>query len=381
MTERYDVIVAGLGAMGSQTLAECARRGIRAAGFDRFSPPHEQGSSHGKSRIIREAYFEDPIYVPLVQRAYERWAALEAETGTSLYRRTGGLCYGPSDGELVRGARRSAELHGLAHETLTADQVRERFPAFVMRDDWVGVLEPRAGMLDPEAAIAAALTVAERRGARVRRTEPVLRWRQEGDGVRVETATGVHVASHLVIAAGMWVRSLVEDLALPVRVMRNVIHWFTPARDAVLFTPERFPVFIGEIGAGPMWYGFPDAGDGVKIAFHHFGPECEPETVDRVVRPDDVALVRDAIARFMPAANGVLRASAVCTYTNTPDEHFIIDRHPTADRVWVASPCSGHGFKFSAAIGEALVDLVQTGRSRFDLAPFAIGRSALRPPG
>lgn len=378
MTAHFDVIVAGLGAMGSQTLAECARRGLRAAGFDRYSPPHDQGSSHGKSRIIREAYFEDPIYVPLVHRAYERWAELEAESGTTIYRRTGGLCYGPPDGELVRGARRSAELHGLAYESLSPDEIRTRFPAFILRDDWVGVLEPRAGMLDPEVAIGATLAVAERLGARVHRNEPVLNWRQDGDGVVIETAHGRYAASHLVISAGMWVGSMVEELALPLTVMRNVIYWFAPARDAQLFAPDRFPVFLGEIGDGPMWYGFPDTGDGVKVALHHFGPVTAPDAVDRVVRPEEVAHLRSLLERFMPAANGALLETGVCTYTNAPDEQFIIDRHPAADRVLIASPCSGHGFKFAPAIGEVLVDLVQTGRSRFDLAPFALGRGALR---
>jgi sarcosine oxidase len=377
MSPHHDVLIAGLGAMGSQALAECARRGLRAAGFDRFAPPHDQGSSHGKSRIIREAYFEDPIYVPLVQRAYERWAELEAETGTALLRRTGGLCYGPPDGELVAGARRSADLHGLPYESLSADELRARFPAFVVRDEWVGILEPRAGMLAPEAAIGAALAVAERLGAEVHRHEPVLRWRQEGDGVVVETAKGTYRASQLIISAGMWVRALVEELRLPLVVQRNALYWFSPSHDAHLFAPERFPIFLGELGPNVMWYGFPDTGDGVKVALHHHGPETTPETVDRVVTPSEAMHLRSLLDRYLPAASGALRETGVCTYTNAPDEHFIIDRHPEADRVIVASPCSGHGFKFSPAIGEVLADLVQTGRSRFDLTPFAVGRAAL----
>lgn len=380
---RVDVVVAGLGAMGSQALAECARRGLQAVGFDRFSPPHDQGSSHGRSRIIREAYFEDPVYVPLVQRAFERWAALEAETGVSLYRRTGGLCYGPAEGELVAGALRSAAQHGLPHERLDADGIRRRFPAFVLRDDWVGVLEPRAGMLAPEACIAAALTVAERRGAAIRRDEPVLRWWQERDTVVVETARTRTEAGHLVLSAGMWARSLLEDgasrpMPLALTVQRNALYWFDAAHDAAWFAPERFPVFIGEVAPGLMWYGFPDTGDGVKVALHHFGPPTAPEAVDRTVHPGEVAHLRQLLAEWMPAANGPLRETGVCTYTNAPDEHFIIDRHPHADRVFVASPCSGHGFKFASAIGEVLADLVTTGTCRFDLRPFALGREALR---
>lgn len=378
MSVHHDVLIAGLGAMGSQALAECARRGLRAAGFDRFSPPHDLGSSHGRSRIIREAYFEDPIYVPLVHRAYERWAELEAETGTVLLRRTGGLCYGPPDGELVSGARRSADLHGLPYESLTAAELRARFPAFVVRDEWVGILEPRAGMLAPEAAIGAALAVAERLGATVHRHEPVLRWRQEGDGVIVETERGTYRAAQLIISAGMWVRALLEELRLPLVVQRNALYWFSPSHDPHLFAPERFPIFLGELGPNAMWYGFPDTGDGVKVALHHHGPATTPDTVDRLVTPSEVMHLRSLLDRYLPAASGALRETGVCTYTNAPDDHFILDRHPLADRVIIASPCSGHGFKFSPAIGEVLVDLVQTGRSRFDLAPFAVGRAGLR---
>ncbi len=378
MSAHPDVIIAGLGAMGSQALAECARRGLRASGFDRFAPPHDRGSSHGRSRIIREAYFEDPIYVPLVQRAYERWAELEAETRTTLLRRTGGLCYGPAGGALVSGARRSAEHHRIPHQSLTAEQIRSRFPALKVCDDWVGVLEPRAGMLAPEAAIAAALDLARRLGATVQPNESVLRWRQEGDGVVVTTERGTYRASHLIISAGMWVQDLVEELARPLTVQRNVLYWFAPAYDPALFGPERLPVFLGEIQPGVIWYGFPDTGDGIKIALHHFGPTTTPESVDRVVHRSEAAHLRSLLERFLPAANGLLREAKVCTYTNAPDHHFIVDRHPSADRVMVASPCSGHGFKFASALGEVLVDLVENKASRFDLTPFSLGRAKLK---
>ena len=377
MSAHPDVIIAGLGAMGSQALVECARRGLQAVGFDRFDPPHDQGSSHGRSRIIREAYFEDPIYVPLVQRAYDRWAKLEAETGTSLLRQTGGLCYGPADSALVLGARRSAEQHQIPHESLSAEDIRTRFPVLTVHDDWIGVLEPRAGMLAPEAAITAGLDLARRLGATVHPNEPVLQWQQEGDGVVVTTERGTYRASHLIISAGMWVRSLVKDLARPLTVQRNVLYWFEPTRDSALFGPERLPVFLGQILPGVMWYGFPHTGDGLKIALHHFGATTTPDAVDRVVQHAETAHLRSLLERFLPAANGVLREAKVCTYTNAPDHHFVIDRHPTADRVIVASPCSGHGFKFASALGEVLVDLVERKASRFDLTPFSISRGAL----
>jgi sarcosine oxidase len=278
----------------------------------------------------------------------------------------------------MRGARRSAELHGVAHETLDAAAMRERYPAFVIEDDWAGLLEARAGMLDPERSIAAALAVARRHGAQVRTDEPVLRWRQEGDGVVVETPQGSYRAGQLVLSAGMWIGELARELALPLTVQRNALYWFEPRRDSALFTPERFPVFLGDLTPELMLYGFPDTGDGVKVALHHFGPAVTPEAVDRTVNAAEIDHLRGVLQRYLPAANGALRETGVCTYTNVPDEQFIIDRHPDASRVWVASPCSGHGFKVSSAIGEVLADLVTTGQSRFDLTPFSIGRFSAR---
>ncbi len=378
MPPHHDVIVAGLGAMGSQALAACARRGLRAAGFDRFDPPHDLGSSHGRSRIIREAYFEDPIYVPLVQRAYELWERIERESGETLYHRTGGLCYGPPDGALVAGARRSARLHGLPYEELDARELRRRHPAFVVEDAWTGITEPRAGWLAPERAIAAALAEARRGRAAIHPHEPVLGWEQSGDHVVVRTGRGTYEAGQLIISAGMWAKDLLASLRLPLVVQRNVLYWFAAARDADAFSPARFPVFLGDVGPGTMLYGFPDAGEGVKVALHHHGPLVEPATVDRDVHANEIEHFRGLLAHWIPAANGPLRATAVCTYTNAPDEHFILDRHPEADRVLVASPCSGHGFKFSPAIGELLAELVAGVPTRFDLSPFSVTRAALR---
>jgi sarcosine oxidase len=374
----FDVIVAGLGAMGSTTLAQLARRGLRVAGFDRFAPPHALGSSHGRSRIIREAYYEDPRYVPLVQRAYAAWAELEAQSGAALLRRTGGVCYGPPDGTLVTGARRSAETHGLPHEILDADGLRRAYPVLRPDPSWIGVVEPRAGMLAPERCIAAALDVAERAGATVRRDEAVTGWHPDGDGVRVETGQGTYRAARLVLSTGAWMRETLGDLHLPLVVQRNVLYWFAPARDAGAFAPERFPVFLGDLGDGTMWYGFPDTGDGVKVAMHHHGPTTSPEGVDRTVAEDEVAAMRGRLARYLPAANGPLRETATCLYTNTPDGHFVLDRHPAAPQVVLASPCSGHGFKFASAMGEVLADLAMDRPPAFDLSLFTVGRFAAR---
>jgi sarcosine oxidase len=375
VTGAFDVIVAGLGAAGSATLRELARRGHRVLGLDRFAPPHDRGSSHGRSRIIREAYFEEPRYVPLVRRAYEGWTALEAERGVTLFHRTGGLTAGPADGELVRGALASARAHGIAHELLDADGIRARVPAFAPGDGVAGVWEHRAGWLAPEAAIAAALDSARAHGASVRTGEPLLAWRADARGVEVTVPSGRVAAGALVLAVGAWTGRVLAELGLPLAVRRNVQLWFAP-RTPAAFAPDRFPVLLHEHAPGRAWYGIPDAGDGVKLALHDFGVPADPDAPDRTVTAGDEAAVRALIRRYLPDADGPLRAASVCPYTVTPDGHFILDRHPAHDRVVVASPCSGHGFKFAPALGEALADLATGRPPAMDIAPFRLARLA-----
>jgi len=357
-----EVLVVGLGAMGSCTLAALARRGVPAVGIDRFAPPHTEGSSHGASRIIREAYYEDPAYVPLVREAYTEWARLAAESGRALLHQTGGLCYGPSDSALVRGALASARAHRVAHELLDAREIHHRFPAHRLPEHYVGVLETRAGWLDPEQCVTAALEVAVRHGATVRTREQVLQVAPRADGVRVTTDVATYEAARVVLSAGMWMGALVPSLAAQLTVQRNVLYWFSPegvassevigaSRPGSAFDAVRFPVFLGEIAPDQLWYGFPDLGAGVKVAMHHHGPACTPATVNRAVQVAEVTAMRDRLAQWLPQANGRLQRTAVCTYTNTPDGHFVIDTHPESDRCWIVSPCSGHGFKFASAIG------------------------------
>jgi sarcosine oxidase len=368
------VAVVGLGAAGSATAAHLAERGVRVIGFDRFAPPHDQGSSHGRSRIIREAYFEHPLYVPFVQRAYALWDALERRSGRALFRRTGGLMMGPPDGVVVRGALASAEEHRLPHERLDATGVLLRFPAFHIPPEHVAVFEPRAGMLDPESAIAAHLDVARAHGADLRLGSPVTGWRPAGGGgVDVTTALGATHVNRVVLAAGAWTGTLLQDLALPLVVERNVVHWFDAVRPADA-APDRMPVFIHESSEGKAWYGFPDTGDGLKLALHHQGRATTADQVSRDVAPDEVHAVRTLAKHFMPGMAGAHRASSVCLYTNTPDDHFLIDHHPENADVVVVSPCSGHGFKFAPAIGEVVADLVMERALRFDLTPFRIAR-------
>jgi sarcosine oxidase len=248
----FDVIVLGLGAMGSSTVYQLALRGQTVLGFDQFTPPHAFGSSHGKSRIIREAYFEDPLYVPLVKRAYHGWAELQARSGKRVLTRTGGLMIGAPDGVVVSGARASAVEHRLPYEELSAAELRARFPALRPAADAVAIWEPRAGVLDPEAAIEAQLSLARAAKAELRFGEKVTKWRATADGVEVTTLSGTYTAARLVISAGPWIGELLPELALPLRVERNAVYWFDPLKPAE-FTPNRFPIFIHEYAPDRTW--------------------------------------------------------------------------------------------------------------------------------
>ncbi len=372
--QNFDVGIVGLGAMGSMAALELARRGRRVIGFDRFRPPHPFGSSHGRSRIIREAYFEHPQYVPLVQRAYEQWAALEEESGRRLLLPTGGLMIGPPAGVLVAGARRSALVHGLSYEELSAAEVRTRFPMFELDQAEVGLFEPRAGVLFPEAALEVTLQIAEAAGAELHFDEPVSTW-SAGEGITVRTQAGHWRVDRLILAAGAWMAGGIARTSLPLSVARQTLFWFAPSGAAEL-GPERMPIFMWEWAPDEMFYGFPDLGEGVKVAIHHQGELTDPAQVRRTVYPGEADRLRAVMATRAPLLTGPLRQSAACLYTNTPDGDFILDRHPEEARVLVASPCSGHGFKFAPAIGEALADLAEGKPPRFDLAPFRLGRFA-----
>lgn len=381
MPASQTVIVVGLGAMGSAAALHLARRGCRVLGFDRFTPPHSLGSSHGRTRIIREAYFEHPSYVPLLQRAYQLWRELEAQAGETLLLQTGGIMIGAPESEIVSGALASAREHGLPHESLDAREIHRRFPALSPEPDMIGVFEPRAGVLFPERCIARHLEAARTHGADLHPDEPVLGWEPSPDGgVTVTTTRAVHHAQQIVVTAGAWAASLCPGLALPFRIERQVLHWFEPvprsthsnatAESRPDWSPARCPVHLWQCDGNEFFYGFPDTGEGVKVARHHGGAETTADTVDRTVSSAEVEGMRSLLRRFLPGANGPLRESAVCVYTNTPDGHFWIDRHPQHPQVLVASPCSGHGFKFASVMGEVLADLVTTGNSRFDLRLF-----------
>jgi sarcosine oxidase len=346
-------------------------------GLDRYQPPHAFGSSHGLTRIIREAYFEHPLYVPLVQRAYQLWTDLERQSGRQLLLQTGGVMIGAPDGVLVGGAKRSAEEHRLEHQILSSTELRRRFPVFEPTEDMIAVWEPRAGILFPELAVETHLKLAGQNGAVLRFNEPVLRWELQGDDVRVFTATGAYSARQLLLSAGAWMSELLRGINVPLSVERQVLFWFEPRSRPEQFQPRNCPVHLWEYSPHRFFYGFPDLGDGVKVALHHQGEKAtRPEQVRRDVDAQETESMRQLLRKFVPDAEGPLNSATVCIYTNTPDEHFILDFHPVHRQVLIASPCSGHGFKFSPVIGEIAATLVNEQAIPFDLSLFGLGRFA-----
>ena len=367
-----DLVVIGLGAMGSATAWQAAARGLRVIGFDRHRPPHQLGSSGGRSRIIRQAYFEAPFYVPLVQRAYALWGELEGQQGQRLLHPTGGLVVGPPDGALVTGAVVSAEAHGVPYERMDAGEAARRFPV-CPPDGFAVVWEPRAAVLLPEACIGAMLTAASDAGAELRMEEEVLHWSAGDTGVRIRTARATVEAGCLVLAAGAWMTSSLVAAPLPTRVARQTLFWTRPAHPERV-GPERLPVWIWETRDGPLYYGFPDLGDGPKLARHHGGRTTTAETIERDVTAEEAGALLEFVSRAIPGVHGPVRDASACMYTNTPDEHFILDRHPTHPQVLIASPCSGHGFKFAPAIGEVMADLAEGRQPGVDITPFRLAR-------
>ncbi|HEX7085015.1 MAG TPA: N-methyl-L-tryptophan oxidase [Vicinamibacterales bacterium] len=367
-----DVVIAGLGAAGSAAAWRLASRGLRVAGFDAHEPPHTLGSSHGRSRIIREAYFEHPQYVPLVQLAYRLWEELEGLAGTRLFQATGGLMIGAPDSAVVAGTLRSAREHGLSVERWSAAEIRRRVPVLAPDDSMEGVFEPRAGVLAPERGVAAMAAAARALGAQLFVHEPVTGWRTDGPAeLLVQTAARAVRTRALVLAAGPWMPGLLPQL--PLAVERVVQHWYPPSGDD-RFAPERFPVFLIEAPDGRVLYGLPDQGDGLKLAEHHHGTPARADAVDRHVSPEERARFHRLAARWVRGLGDGPADSAVCLYTNTPDGDFVLDWADASRSVYIASACSGHGFKFAPAIGQVVAAELAGSASPVDLTPFRLGR-------
>jgi sarcosine oxidase len=357
---RFDVIVVGLGGMGSAAAAHASARGRRVLGLEQFQPAHDQGSSHGRSRVIRLAYFEDPAYVPLLRRSYELWRLLEAQTGRELLRITGGLMIGAPASEVVAGSLRSAREHQLDHEMLDAAEIRRRFPPFTPQRGTVALHEREAGVLYPEEAIRAHLDIAVDHGAHVHFDERVEDWQVSASGtIEVRTSRSRYEAGRLILAPGSWAPALFKIAWLPLEVEPQQLHWLHPRGGAAAFSAERFPIYIWDLGDGVQFYGFPADDEGrVKVAFFRS-------------RITGEAAIREALAPCLPSlAAGQLVESVSCKYTLTPDLHFVIGHHPEHDGVVIASPCSGHGYKFASVVGEILADLAIGGTTRHPIALF-----------
>ena len=384
---RFDTIVLGLGAMGSATLCQLARRRNGVLGIDQFSPPHALGSSHGDTRITRLAIGEGEQYTPLALRSHQLWRELERETGTELLTTCGGLIISSSaktsrshvenffDNTLA-----AARKFAIAHEVLDAAEIRRRFPRFNVADDEQGYLEPDSGFLRPEACVRAQLMVAERCGAEIHREERVSRFDASANAVTVTTDKDTYMTGTLIVTAGPWLPGLVGPrLARHFTVYRQTLFWFDVDGPVTPYLPERWPVFIWELqGKKQGIYGFPAIDGprgGMKIATEQYEATTTAATVDRAVSDEEKrAMYETYVAPYIAGvSNRCLRAIS-CLYTVTPDFGFVIDTHPDSKRVIIVSPCSGHGFKHSPAIGEALADLAIDGATAADLAAFSLRR-------
>ena len=350
-------IVIGLGGIGSAAAFHLATRGEAVLGLDSHPARHRHGSSHGETRLVRQAYFEGRQYVPLASRAWALWRELERASGEHLLTEAGVLVAGPEADprRMVDRVVGAAKEFGLSYETLGSESVRERFPGFSLPAGWNAVLEPVAGYVNPELAVEAHCRLAEEAGASLIRNETVERidW---GTGVEVTTNRGSYSADRLIIAVGPWAPEFLVEAGLPLVARRKVVAHFDPV-EAEALGPDRFPGFFLSLDRGEF-YGFPyQPGQGVKIARHDGGDSCTPDTIDREVSDSETDELRDVLGDYIPAAAGSLRDSYTCMYTMTPDQDFVVGAHPTHDNCWIATGCSGHAFKFTSVLGEVLADM------------------------
>ena len=380
----YDVAIVGLGAMGASAALQLAKRGAKVIGFDRFCPPHNFGSSHGETRVTRLAIGEGEHLTPLAMRSHELWREIEGEAGANLLSETGAL--------IISSERNAAQTHvsgffrrtvavatkfGIRHEILSAAQIRVRWPQFNVHDDEIGYFEPTGGFVRPEKCVSAELVLARRYGAELHVNEPVLGFDASSGGVTVATDRGNYSADRLIIAAGAWLPDLLGEQYAPLfRIYRQTQVWFE-IEDRGAFAPDRFPVFIWELQNSTRGiYGFPalDGAHTIKIASESFETTTTPANVNRDVSVDEVTAMYNLAAPNLRGVTSRCLNSAACLYTVTADFGFVIDTQPDCERIIIASPCSGHGFKHSPAIGEMLADMALGQTPRFDLRPFRLAR-------
>ncbi|HSJ76199.1 MAG TPA: N-methyl-L-tryptophan oxidase [Gemmatimonadales bacterium] len=377
---QYDVIVVGLGGMGSATLFHLARRGLRVLGLERYDLLHEYGSSHGLTRIIRLAYWEHPGYVALLRRSYQLWRELERLSGERLLYITGSIDGGPANGPVFSGALRSSEEHGLPFEVMDGAELNRRFPGYRLPPEIQCLYQPEGGVLLPERCNLAHVNAALAAGAQVRYREPVVEWGVNDRRCWVRTSRERYEAGRLVIAAGPWASKLVPELANLAVPERQVLAWLQPLRPE-RFTPDVFPVFYIELEEG-RYYGFPSfLVPGFKFGrYHHRGEQVDPDRMNREPDPEDERLLRAFAERYFPDAAGPTLMLKTCLFTNSPDEHFILDRHPNHPEVMLAAGFSGHGYKFCSVVGEIMADLAEKGETRHDIGFLGLKRFTAATP-
>ena len=370
-----DVVVVGVGGMGSAAAYHLARRGYDVVGLERFDIPHSRGSSHGLTRIIRRPQYEDPAYVPLVRRAYELWDELDAIHSRRLLHRVGSVDVGPDDGESVyAGSKRACEVHDIGHDDLTGATLNERFAGYEFPASYRAIHQSEGGFLHCEQCTVAHVEAAHEHGAAIRAREAVQEWTADEAGVTVHTDRGEYVADRMIVTAGAWTGALLPSLSPLLQPERQVLGWFQPTEPA-LFEPERFPVFVAEVEEG-HFYGFPTYGiPGFKIGkYNHREETGAPSELDREPDREDERLLRAFTERYVPKAAGPTMRLSTCLFTNTPDEDFLLDVHPEYENVVVGAGFSGHGFKFASVVGEILADLAVDGETPHAIDPFRIAR-------
>jgi len=387
MPKVFDVGVLGLGAMGSASAFQLAKRGKRVLGIDQFSPPHSFGSSHGATRITRQAIGEGEQFVPPVLRSYELWPEIEAAAGKSLLSITGGLIMASAGSDSCRASNKfldqtitSAVKFGIKHEVLETGEIHSRFPQFSLVGDERGYYEPMMGYLRPELCIETQLGLAETLGAEIHRNEKVLEFSPTPNGISIRSSAGEYRLDQVVVSAGSWVASFLPEFASLFKVERQVLFWFDLKESIDAFLPGRFPIFIWGFGQyhNDFMYGFPaidGISGGIKVASEQRAVETSADVADRTVNQHEIdEMYRKFVRDRLPGLSGRCVNAVVCLYTSLPDNGFIIDFHPQLSNVVVVSPCSGHGFKHSAAIGEAVAELIIRGKSTLDLSAFRMNR-------
>jgi sarcosine oxidase len=371
----YDLVVIGVGGIGSAVVAHAARRKLRVLGIDQFSMPNRRGSSHGVTRILRVGLHEGPTYVPLVLRALELWRDLGREIGTPIFHNNGSFDIAPPTSPIFRGSKAACEKHNLAHEVLDARETHRRFPGVTPDPEMLAVFQPESGFVLSELAIEAHLNQALAAGAELHGHETVLSWDRKGDTYTITTDRGSYEAGAIVVSTGAWAGRMLAPFGIPVKTERQVVGWFQPTQDPELFTPARMPSWIIDSSSLGHFYGLPIHGiPGFKLSRFLYGDIIDPR--DRVADAtrEEEEVMRVFLRRYFPKADGPVMTLGATFFENTPDRDFVIDRLPGHDSLWLSVGFSGHGYKYCSAIGEVMVDLVTKGSARFDLSPFRVSR-------